>query len=74
MSSQYEHERDIKPVNVWYECEFCHEGEQQYTPEAVSTWPESNMFRHKCTKCGKEMLLPKAYPFIKWIPVTDDLK
>ena len=31
----------------------------------------SNMFPHKCTKCDKDMLLPKTYPYVEFDEITD---
>ena len=61
-----EHEEafSIRPIGIRYICEFCHKGEMKY----FSHDAEKRLFAHRCTKCNKEMLLPKMYPYIEWIP------
>lgn len=64
---------DVKPIGVRYRCEFCNIGEQKLVTgkpvvlEAVGSFPK--LREHKCTHCGKIMMLPKAYPYIEWIEV-----
>ena len=65
MLNDFIHEREVRPVCVWYECEFCHKGEQKYDE---ASYTGTGLFPHKCDKCGKTMLLPRMFPFIKWIP------
>lgn len=66
-----EHERSfpIKPVGVKYICEFCGEGEMKVSGDARTLILTSNppLIKHVCTKCGKEMLLPKSYPYVEWV-------
>ncbi len=68
-----EHEElfDVKPVGVRYICEFCNVGEQVLVKDApVILDAEGHLPKlreHKCTKCGKTMMLPSAYPRIEWI-------
>lgn len=61
---------EIKPMGVRYICEFCNEGEQRFQPLAAEK-TASSMFPHKCTKCGKGMMLPRVYPYIEWIPIDE---
>lgn len=60
----------VRPVGIRYICEFCNEGEQIAIPDQVvnvqMTYPERYMIKHRCNKCGKEMMLPKSYPYISW--------
>jgi hypothetical protein len=76
-----EHERffDVHPVGVKYICEFCNEGEMKVDTEDeerlyIPTDRNKFMIKHKCTKCGKTLLLPKSYPYIEWIPVGEEVK
>lgn len=66
-----EHERTfpIKPIGVKYICEFCGEGEMKVSEDAHTFVLTSNppLIKHVCTKCGKEMLLPKSYPYVEWV-------
>lgn len=55
----------IRHIGVRYICEFCHEGEMKYLAPGDDN---AGLFLHRCTKCNKEMLLPKMYPYIEWIP------
>lgn len=70
-----EHERTfpIKPIGVKYICEFCGEGEMKVSEDARTFVLTSNppLIKHVCTKCGKEMLLPKSYPYVEWVPVEE---
>ena len=68
-----EHEQSfpIKPVGVKYICEFCNDGEQVAVPDVnigiqMLESSQRPMILHRCTKCGKEMMLPKSYPYIEW--------
>lgn len=67
-----EHERSfpIKPIGIKYICEFCGEGEMKMSDDASNFILTSNppLIKHVCTKCGKDMLLPKSYPYIEWVP------
>ena len=61
---------EVHPIGVRYKCEFCNNGEQRFDindPKTKETMRENNLFRHTCTNCGKEMLLPKIYPYIEWL-------
>lgn len=68
-----EHERtfNVTPIGVKYICEFCNKGEMKYSPsdEVISSM---SLLFHKCTNCGKAMMLPKMYPYIEWIEEGDD--
>lgn len=55
----------IRHIGVRYICEFCHEGEMKYLAPGDDN---AGLSLHRCTKCNKEMLLPKMYPYIEWIP------
>ena len=55
----------IRHIGVRDICEFCHEGEMKYLAPGDDN---AGLFLHRCTKCNKEMLLPKMYPYIEWIP------
>ena len=69
-----EHEQlfGVRPIGVKYICEFCNEGEMKYqAPEYVNAvFEEPHLYPHACTKCGKTMRLPKMYPYIEWMEVT----
>lgn len=71
--SDHEERFNIRPVGIKYRCEFCGEGEMKVSDDARTFILTSNppMIKHICTKCGKDMLLPKSYPYIEWIPVED---
>jgi len=62
---------DVRPIGIAYKCEYCHEGEQELIkdkPIVVESGGSIPKLReHKCNKCGKTMMLPKAYPYIEWI-------
>lgn len=62
---------EVKPIGVKYQCEFCNEGEQIAVnePIVITDGQLPALRKHKCSKCNKEMLLPKSYPYIEWIPV-----
>ena len=68
---------NIKPIGIRYKCEFCNEGEMKYENNqpvmiedlALITGPK--LHNHRCTKCGKTMLLPKVYPYIEWTTEED---
>ena len=64
MTSEFVHKSKANPVIVWYECEFCHDGEQKFNPHVESYKP--GLFTHTCDKCGKTMLLPTMYPYVDW--------
>ncbi len=55
---------------VWYTCDECNGGVLELTGTALLSDPPQ--FPHKCTYCGKETVLPKAYPFIEF--VDDDTR
>lgn len=55
---------EVYPIGVRYKCEFCKDGEQRFD---VDSKTDNKLFPHKCTKCGKGMLLPKIYPYIEWL-------
>lgn len=66
---------ELHPYGVRYKCEFCNEGEQVVVKDEVITVPlvmkvgnsqSPIMRKHRCNKCGKEMMLPKSYPYIEW--------
>lgn len=61
----------IKPEGVRYICENCHKGEMKYTasPDQVHLNIDARLYPHKCEKCGMEMMLPRVYPYIDWIPM-----
>ena len=59
---------EVKPIGVRYKCEFCNDGYQQIDPSVPYT-PNDKLISHKCNKCGKTMLLPKAYPYIEWLEI-----
>lgn len=67
---------EVKPIGVRCKCEFCNEGEMKLDdPRKLNAqidqdgiYFDNMMYRHKCTKCGKTMLLPKIYPYIEWSP------
>jgi DNA-directed RNA polymerase subunit RPC12/RpoP len=61
----------INPVLITYVCEHCGKGEMKVIPDQTPLkWPqlEPVMHKHRCTKCGGELLLPKTYPYIEWVP------
>lgn len=63
---------DVKPIGVKYKCEFCNIGEQKLVtgkPVEIIDCQLPPLREHKCTKCGKTMMLPKAYPYIEWVEV-----
>lgn len=74
MFTPREHERvfSIKPVGVKYICEFCGEGEMKHIPSSEVKLNIPPLFNHKCTNCGKIMMLPKMYPYIEWIPAEEE--
>ena len=74
---QHEEMFEIRPVGIRYKCEFCNEGEMIYNnPGMIAAedfYQKPIMHNHVCNKCGKEMLLPKMYPYVEWtIPINED--
>lgn len=74
-----EHERafNVKPIGIKYICEFCNEGEQICTNKSPIIVEKNgvkipNMREHKCSKCGKIMMLPKSYPYVEFIPLSEE--
>ena len=69
--NEFEELFDVKPIGVKYRCEYCGEGEQIYqsTRETVESLLQTDMYQHKCDKCGMVLMLPKVYPYIEWIKV-----
>ena len=70
-----EHEETfpVRPVGIKYRCEFCNEGEQILDKSeklVISAGQKPKLRKHKCNKCGKEMMLPKAYPYIEWLSIS----
>lgn len=67
-----EHERvfELVPIGIKYICEFCNKGEQRMSPDNSFNPSDGKplMLKHVCSECGKEMMLPKPYPFVEWIP------
>lgn len=68
-----EHEEtfDVKPIGVRYKCEYCGKGEMKVVTDNAITLQYNTMIKHKCTECGGELLLPKMYPYIEWIPIDN---
>ena len=70
---------EIKPVGVRYKCEHCKKGEMKVEMEPGKDpfiWSEKlgrGMVQHKCTNCQLELLLPKQYPYIEWVPLEEGL-
>lgn len=65
---------EVRPIGIRYRCEFCNEGEMIASPELKLVVEAVKiegpvMIRHICSKCNKEMLLPKSYPYIEYIPI-----
>ena len=64
------------PLGVKYICEHCHVGEMivdtKQDPTNITGQFETPMIKHICTQCKKELLLPKIYPYIEWIPVDGE--
>jgi len=74
-SNEHEELSEMKPVVVRYKCEFCNDGEQVLVNDKPIIVPLVNrsqpMKLHRCNKCGKEMMLPKVYPFITWLSMEE---
>lgn len=63
----------LHPVGVKYVCDFCNEGEMQISEDpndSIVTLGTRPMFKHKCTKCGNTLQLPRSYPYVKFM--TDE--
>ena len=74
-----EHEETFKvtPIGVKYICEFCGKGEMIAVNDEPVVIPAANMafmIKHRCNKCNGELMLPKTYPYIEWIPVDDKIE
>lgn len=55
------------PIGVGYTCEFCNEGEMVFDKDSKDNYDATkNLYKHKCTNCNSNMLLPKVYPYIEW--------
>lgn len=58
--------KQIKPVQVNYVCDEC----SIYliaNPEGAIALTDPPRYEHICKRCGRTYLLPKMYPFIKYI-------
>lgn len=71
--NKHEEYFELHPVGVKYICEFCNEGEMQVNTDPVSAAYTSmpQMYEHKCNKCGKTYLLPKSYPYVKFMTAAE---
>ena len=68
----------MKSVAVKYICEFCHEGEQIALDADIvklddGTLKKPPMVKHRCNKCGREMMLPRPYPYLEWMEDTGEM-
>lgn len=59
---------NIRPIGIKYICEHCGEGEMVRNPNGLLRMSNPPLIPHHCTKCDGELLLPKTYPYIEWIP------
>lgn len=62
----------MRAFAVKYKCEFCGEGEQMaITDEMIqldlNQISKPQLVAHRCNKCGKEMMLPRPYPYLEWV-------
>lgn len=66
-----EHEElfEVKPIGIRYKCEHCGKGEMKVDIENLIIRQSNAMYKHRCTECGGELLLPKMYPYIEWVPI-----
>lgn len=60
-----EKEFPITPIAVKYICDNCKEGEMIPTGENIYL-TEPMQFKHKCNKCGEEIILHEKYPVIRY--------
>lgn len=62
---------EAKPVAIKYICEHCNNGEMIAVTNEVLIVPLEKsgppMVKHRCNKCGGELMLPKTYPYIEWL-------
>lgn len=72
MKNLNEHEEffEIKPIGVRYICEFCGKGEMKMdnSTQNMTLTLVPPLIKHVCTNCGKDMFLPKSYPYVEWLP------
>jgi len=65
-------------IGVRYICEHCKEGEMRACPDkdGIQKFNETGLCKHLCTKCNGELLLPRGYPIIEWVPINsiEDLR
>lgn len=66
----------VKPVGVKYICEFCNQGEMIAVNDVTLMIDAAKregpvMIPHRCTLCGKDMLLPRTYPRIEFVPIEE---
>ncbi|MBM7835701.1 hypothetical protein [Clostridium sardiniense] len=60
-----EKETLVKSILVKYICDYCNEG--NVIPTGENYWEYNPpKFEHKCTKCGKRILLNDKYPLIRY--------
>jgi len=72
---EFEATFELKPIGVKRICEHCNEGEMEYVFEDTAGSFDNfktSMKKHRCKKCGGELLLPKIYPYIEWVKVEND--
>ena len=66
----------LQPIGIKYKCEYCNQGDMIAMPNRAPKMPIAPggkpLIYHKCTKCGKEMLLTEVYPKIEWMEIPVD--
>lgn len=67
---------DVRPIGIRYQCQHCHMGfmvASDIDPFIFKNGkPISRV--HYCDNCGARMELPKTYPYIEWVPSSDNVK
>lgn len=63
----------IKPVGVKYICPSCHIGQMTASTAEpiVVRHGEIPSIKHYCDNCGAQLLLPKVYPYVEYVPVEE---
>lgn len=56
--------KKVKPIEVDYTCDVCHNGEMRHNGFPILSDPPQ--YPHYCTKCYAEKIFPQIYPYIKY--------
>lgn len=58
----------VREVKVVYDCDACRVGEMKCIDQRIQVKIKDGVrtggYKHKCSVCGEQKLLPKKYPFV----------